>query len=190
MKVTQQQVMDAVKKSTYTILPDGRTTVCQLTLTNGYTVIGTSSCVDPAEFNKAEGEKWAWNDALEEVWPVLGYDLMSARNKQEIIARVCHEVNRAYCQALGDMSQPTWEEAPDWQRVSARGGVAFHTSGDHGPAASHVSWMAQKEAEGWKYGPVKDAEKKEHPCYLPYEELPAEQRAKDYIFRAIVHAMR
>lgn len=35
---------------------------------------------------------------------------------EDQIARVCHEVNRAYCQALGDNSQPTWEEAPQWQR--------------------------------------------------------------------------
>lgn len=41
----------------------------------------------------------------------------------EQIARVCHEVNRAYCQALGDDSQPAWEDAPQWQRDSALLGV-------------------------------------------------------------------
>jgi len=46
-----------------------------------------------------------------------------------------------------------------------------------------------KEADGWKYGPVKDAEKKEHPCFRPYNLLPRDQKAKDYIFRAIVHAL-
>jgi hypothetical protein len=30
----------------------------------------------------------------------------------EEIAKVAHEVNRAYCQALGDFSQPKWEDAP------------------------------------------------------------------------------
>ena len=30
---------------------------------------------------------------------------------EQEIARVCHEVNRAYCQAIGDNSQPTWEDA-------------------------------------------------------------------------------
>ena len=108
----------------------------------------------------------------------------------EKIAKVCHEANRAYCQALGDNSQPSWEDAPDWQKDSARLGVQFHLSGDYGPEASHESWMRQKEAAGWKYGPVKDAEKKEHPCYVPYAELPESQKAKDYIFRAIVHAMK
>lgn len=106
------------------------------------------------------------------------------------IARVCHEVNKAYCEALGDRSQPAWEDAPEWQRASARMGVGLHVSGDFGPEASHISWMQQKLDDGWKYGPVKDPEKKEHPCMVPFNQLPQEQQAKDFIFRAVVHALR
>lgn len=106
------------------------------------------------------------------------------------IARVCHEVNRAYCEALGDNSQVRWGDAPEWQHVSARLGVDLHLSGDFGPEASHISWMKKKLDDGWTYGPVKDAEKKEHPCLVPFAELPREQQAKDYIFRAVVHALK
>jgi hypothetical protein len=68
--------------------------------------------------------------------------------------------------------------------------VKFHlTNPDAGPAASHESWLAEKEATGWKYGPVKDADKKEHPCFVPYNELPPAQQSKDYLFRAIVHGL-
>lgn len=190
MKVTQQNVMDEVQKATYTILPDGITTICQITMKNGYTVIGKSACADPTEFNAAEGEKWAWQDALRQVWPLLGYALKSDLGKADRIARTCHEVNRAYCAALGDWSQPAWEDAPEWQRASARMGVDLHTMGDFGPEASHISWLNQKLDEGWKYGPIKDADKKEHPCMVPFADLPAAQQAKDYIFRAVVHALR
>ena len=107
------------------------------------------------------------------------------------IARVAHEINRAYCQALGDNSQPKWEDAPDWQRSSAINGVEFHiTNPDAGPDHSHNAWLAEKEATGWKWGPVKDAEYKEHPCFVPYDQLPVEQKAKDYLFRAVVHALK
>ena len=106
------------------------------------------------------------------------------------IARACHEVNRAYCEALGDKSQPAWEDAPQWQRDSAMLGVNLHMSGEHGPEASHASWMAQKVAEGWVYGPAKDAEKKEHHCMVPFDQLPVDQQAKDFIFRAVVHALK
>jgi hypothetical protein len=39
---------------------------------------------------------------------------------------------------------------------------------------------------GWTYGQVKGAHAKTHPCCVPYEELPVEQRRKDALFKAIV----
>lgn len=108
----------------------------------------------------------------------------------EKIAKACHEVNRAYCLALGDTSQPAWEDAPQWQKDSAMLGVKLHANNpEAGPQASHDSWMAQKLAEGWEYGPTKDPEAKRHPCIVPFAALPVEQQAKDFIFRAVVHSM-
>ncbi len=86
---------------------------------------------------------------------------MRNTDKIEQIAKVCHEVNRTYCLSLGDTSQPYWDEAPDWQKSSARNGVRFHIeSPDAGPVASHESWLEEMVSTGWKYGPVKDVEKK------------------------------
>ncbi|HTP77711.1 MAG TPA: RyR domain-containing protein [Rhizomicrobium sp.] len=108
----------------------------------------------------------------------------------EEIARVAHEINRAYCTALGDNSQPSWKDAPEWQRSSAINGVSFHLNNPNaGPDHSHNEWLKEKRETGWKFGPVKDPEKKEHPCFVPYDELPVEQKAKDYLFRAVVHAL-
>lgn len=111
----------------------------------------------------------------------------------EALAQVCHEANRAYCATIGDNSQPAWDDAPEWQKQSALNGVQFHLaalrSGNKpSPSASHDSWLAEKREAGWIYGPVKDAEKKEHPCFVLYEELPLDQRLKDYIFSGIVEA--
>lgn len=106
------------------------------------------------------------------------------------IAAICHEANRALCAELGDTSQKPFHDADDWQVESAVKGVAFCLSNpDAPPSANHESWLAEKEATGWKYGPVKDAEKKEHPCFVPYEALPPEQKAKDYLFKAIVGSL-
>lgn len=114
----------------------------------------------------------------------------SERASTESIARVAHEVNRAYCEAFGDKTQPSWEDAPEWQRSSAINGVEFHKANpDAGPNHSHDSWLAEKRAAGWKFGPVKDPQKKEHPCFVEYDELPVEQKAKDFLFRAVVHAL-
>lgn len=107
------------------------------------------------------------------------------------IARVAHTINKAYCESIGDHSQPDWENAPDWQKDSAIKGVEFHLANpDATPENSHESWLKQKEEDGWKHGPVKDPEKKEHPCFCPYNELPVEQRSKDYLFRAVIHGLK
>lgn len=116
--------------------------------------------------------------------------LLSVRLATAEIGRVAHEVNRAYCASIGDHSQPAWEDAPQWQKESAIAGADFHLANPAAtPENSHESWLAQKQADGWKYGSVKDPEKKEHPCFVPYLELPPEQRSKDYIFRAVIHAL-
>lgn len=107
----------------------------------------------------------------------------------EDTARLAHEVNRGYCAFLGDHSQPPWEEAPEWQRKSAITGVQGVAAGTiTTPGDSHRSWLAEKERDGWIWGPVKDPERKEHPCMVPFEQLPADQQAKDFLFLATVKA--
>jgi hypothetical protein len=106
----------------------------------------------------------------------------------EACARAAHEANRAYCIAIGDYSQQRWEEAPEWQRSSAINGVSGVLRGNT-PEQSHESWLKEKREAGWKYGPIKDSEKKEHPCFVPYSELPSEQKGKDLIFVSTVRSM-
>lgn len=114
---------------------------------------------------------------------------MSVVTSKQVVAmaRAAHEANRAWCLAHGDSSQPSWDEAPAWQRESCIIGVTG-VLGGNSPEQSHQSWLAHKAAGGWKHGPVKDADAKEHPCMVPYGDLPPEQRAKDGIFVAVVRA--
>lgn len=106
------------------------------------------------------------------------------------IARVAHEVNRAYCQSIGDNSQVPWSDAPEWQQESAIKGVEFAIANPKcTPEDMHKSWVEAKAADGWLYGEVKDPEKKTHPCMVPYDQIPQEQRAKDYLFRAVVKSL-
>ena len=108
----------------------------------------------------------------------------------ERIAKVCHEANRAYCIALQDYSQKPWDEASVEQRNSCMDGVRMHIENPGATAsASHTNWMRRKLDEGWTLGPDKSEELKTHPCLVPFAELPVEQQAKDFIFKAIVHAM-
>jgi len=168
-----------------------------------YLASGFSACVSPANFDADKGIQYARQQAepkvADKLWELEGY-LLRARlsgdeydtltRQPEFVARVAHEVNRAYCAALGDVSQPMWEDAPQWQQDSAALGVQLHTENpDASPAASHESWMKQKVDDGWTYGAFKDPLNKKHPCIVPFNQLPVEQQAKDFIFRGVVHAL-
>jgi hypothetical protein len=72
-KLTKEDVLSAIKTEDYVVLNDKRTTVCQLTLRNGFTVIGVSACVDPKNFNKELGRSIAKDNAVEKVWELEGY---------------------------------------------------------------------------------------------------------------------
>lgn len=43
----------------------------------------------------------------------------------------------------------------------------------------HEVWALSRINQGWKYGNTRDDIKKEHPCLIPYEELPEEEKAYD-----------
>jgi len=108
----------------------------------------------------------------------------------ERIAMVCHEANRAWCHANGDVSQVPWADAADWQRKSAIAGVRYSLEHPNAPdSAQHDQWMADKLRDGWVYGPVKDAAAKIHPTLVPFAELPWEQHVKDKLFMAVVRAL-
>lgn len=107
------------------------------------------------------------------------------------IAMVCHEANRALCEGNNDFSQKTWQEAEEWQRTSAINGVEFKLKNpDATPEDQHKAWCADKYAAGWNHGDIKDAEKKTHPCLVPYNMLPIEQQAKDHVFTSIVSCLK
>lgn len=108
----------------------------------------------------------------------------------EKVAKVAHEANRAYCEILGDYSQPRWEDAPEWQRKSIVAGVKAHyADAAMTPRMIHQVWMDRKLEEGWKWGPKKDPDKKEHPCIVPYDQLSTSQQVKDALFLAVSRAL-
>ena len=74
-RVTPEQVEAAIIGETYTVLPNGRTTVCQLTLDNGFTVEGLSACVSIENFDRSIGNRIARQNALNQVWQLLGFRL-------------------------------------------------------------------------------------------------------------------
>jgi hypothetical protein len=106
------------------------------------------------------------------------------------IAAACHAAIAAYCMSIGDTSHKPWAETPEELKAGTIAGVKLRLERpDTTPEQLHESWLADKLAKGWKFGPIKDVQAKEHPAMVPYAELPDAQRSKDYIFSAVVGAL-
>lgn len=103
------------------------------------------------------------------------------------IAKLCHEANRVFCQSIDDDSQPSWDDAPYWQKNSALDGVRSLIKNPTFTAQQmHENWIRQKTADGWIYGDKKREKYKTHPCLVRYDLLPDNQKVKDHIFRSVV----
>ena len=115
---------------------------------------------------------------------------MIAQFSYDQIARVCHEANRMVQRVIGEPMSPVWDELPEWMRERNISWVEKICKGMmFSPAESHDSWVREMESLGWKHGPMKDEDMKEHPCLVPYEQLPQGQRMKDQVFWEIVQLM-
>jgi len=105
-------------------------------------------------------------------------------------ARAAHEANRVLCEALGQSHYGSWEECPQEIRDSVLSGVEeVRKHPGRTPRESHQAWADWKRAQGWKAGPEKSVERKEHPNLVPFEELPVAEQSKDSIFLAVTRAV-
>ena len=52
-------------------------TICVLVLRNGFTVTGESACASPENFDAELGRKIARQNAVQKIWPLMGYELRS-----------------------------------------------------------------------------------------------------------------
>lgn len=102
------------------------------------------------------------------------------------IAKIAHVVNSVYCRAIGEQVI-SWENGKE----SSIKQVQFALDNPNAtPENQHESWMKERLNAGWVLGPEKDVDKKVSPWLVPYADLPASQKAKDYLFQAVVHSLK
>jgi DNA-binding response OmpR family regulator len=44
---------------------------------------------------------------------------------------------------------------------------------------AHEIWSRQRFKDGWRFGAQRDDPRKEHPCLIPYEQLPESEKEYD-----------
>lgn len=116
---------------------------------------------------------------------------MNMRLTPTEIAQVAHEVNQAYYRTFDPKdTASTWENLDDHTRGSLIDGVKnILYNPDLTPEQSHKNWMVFKHQAGWKHGPVKNPDKREHPCLVPYKNLAPIDRFKDELFGTVVRSL-
>lgn len=57
--------------------------ICILVMKNGFTVIGKSAPAAPENFNADLGRKLAYEDAVKQLWPLMGYALRERLAQEE-----------------------------------------------------------------------------------------------------------
>lgn len=107
------------------------------------------------------------------------------------LAEKVHNINKIYCESIGDFTQVDWDKVTQVQRNGLID--AIERLIDDPTLSSedlHNRWCECRRAEGWEYGEVKDVENKLHPCLVPYNQLPYEQIIKDNFIMAVVAAFK
>ena len=59
-------------------------TFCVLVLRNGFTVTGESACASPENFDAELGRKIARQNAVNKIWPLMGYALKQRLHEQKV----------------------------------------------------------------------------------------------------------
>ncbi len=77
-------------------------TFCVLVLKNGFTVTGESACASPENFDEEIGRKVARQNAVNKIWPLLGYELRT----KLYIESVCSDHDDAVAQRMTRVPAP------------------------------------------------------------------------------------
>ena len=100
-RVTTASIAEKVAKTEF--LNNGLLTICVLTMQNGFTVVGTSACASPENYDQEIGEKVAYDKAVDQIWALEGY-LLKERLYQESLQAGAAEPEQ-------EEEQPAEEEA-------------------------------------------------------------------------------
>jgi hypothetical protein len=72
-RVTLNQIENSITGETYTVLPSGKVVVCELTLTNGFTVRGESAVISVSNFSDGIGRRISRQRAVNQIWQLEDY---------------------------------------------------------------------------------------------------------------------
>ena len=126
-KLTKEFLESEIKEVQYQRL-SGTVTHCTIVTKSGFTFTGESACVDPNNYNKELGEKYAYENAFEKMWMPYGFWL--------------HKALAEYDYRLQPPSDDSKIEAQNWM-------IPDNATFDFGTAVEALKQGARVAREGW-----------------------------------------
>lgn len=81
-KVVYGDLIAMIASEVFVVPSGSTTTICHITLKNGFSVQGISACVDPANYRQNVSEFFARKQAIDKIWPFAGF-LLAEKLYQE-----------------------------------------------------------------------------------------------------------
>ena len=140
--VTREHIERKIKEKIFLVLPDGCTTVCHVTMLNGYFVTGTSTC-ERGNFNIESGKEVSFQNVLDQLWHFERYAKAEIEHLQGSKSFVLNAMEvkaikdsglwedpmkrasalRGYIKARNDAYEKASEAREDLKKISAPWGV-------------------------------------------------------------------
>jgi hypothetical protein len=73
LRLSPDLINGVIAGETFTVLPSGKVMVCELTLVNGFTVLGEAAAVSKENFDEEIGRRISLTNARSKVWELEGY---------------------------------------------------------------------------------------------------------------------
>lgn len=83
-RITPQLIDACIINTDFHVFPGSQTTICCITLNNGYTVTGESACASPENFDEGIGKRIAYGNAKDRIWMLEGYLLKQKLFEQNL----------------------------------------------------------------------------------------------------------
>ncbi|RVT96420.1 hypothetical protein EOD42_14460 [Rhodovarius crocodyli] len=80
-RVTKEHIEAQIMTVDY--IYEGQLTICIISMKNGFRLVGKSAPADPANFNAEVGQRYAYEDAFRQAWPLEGYLLCTVLQTQK-----------------------------------------------------------------------------------------------------------
>lgn len=126
-----------------------------------------------------------------QIMPINGHEEAVDKEFLMAMAKIAHEILRAYHVAIGEppFITPAWDDLAASDQARAMAKAEARLASTLTVEQEHSVWLEQKRAQGWEYGPKFDEGARVDPLLVRFEALPEKVRVGKYLIDATVRVL-